>query len=73
MTTYVYPNCKSKAELKQLVAEGKPVRFVPQGMGPQIGPDFTGTILDLMGPHYPKPHKWYANVKMENGKIIKIT
>jgi len=73
MTTYCYPNAKSKAELKRWIAEGKSVRFVPQGMGPAIGPNFTGKILDLMGPHYPAPHKWYANVELVDGKVVKIS
>lgn len=22
------------------------------------------------GPHYPKPHKWYASVKIKNGIVV---
>lgn len=74
MTTYVYPNFKSKKALKDAIAEGKTVRFEGQSMCSPT-PDystFTGKILDLMGPHYPEPHKWYANVILENGKVIKV-
>lgn len=24
------------------------------------------------GPHYPKPHTWYASVKVEDGVIVKV-
>lgn len=75
MTTYVYPNFTSKATLKRAVAEGKPVTFKGQSIAGNT-PDystFTGKILDLCGPHFPSPHKWYANVEMKDGKIIKIT
>jgi hypothetical protein len=24
------------------------------------------------GPHYPKPHTWYAKVTMKNGVVVKV-
>jgi hypothetical protein len=24
------------------------------------------------GPHYPKPHRWYAWVEVQNGQIIRV-
>jgi hypothetical protein len=74
MTTYVYPNFKSKKALKDHVAKGLPVTFEGQSIAVQT-PDyskFTGTILDLCGPHFPEAHKWYANVVLENGVVKKI-
>jgi actin-related protein len=75
MTTYVHPNFASKAALKRAVAEGKKVRFERKSIvnGGDVAEDFTGKILDLCGPHFPSPHKWYANVEMKDGKILKIT
>ena len=74
MSTYVYPNFKSKKALKEAIAKGEKVTFRGQSMMDNT-PDystFTGKILDLMGPHYPEPHKWYANVILENGKVVKV-
>jgi hypothetical protein len=30
-----------------------------------------GTVF-LEGPHYPEPHKWYAECEVRNGQIIKV-
>lgn len=30
-----------------------------------------GTVY-LEGPHYPKPHTWYAEGTMKNGKLISV-
>jgi len=30
-------------------------------------------IVTLEGPHYPEPHRWYANAKIVGGKVVKIT
>lgn len=24
------------------------------------------------GPHFPKPHRWYAQVEVKNGKVVKV-
>ena len=44
--------------------------FQPNDMGftPKI---MTGKVL-LEGPHYPKPHKWYAECIADNGFIVKV-
>lgn len=39
-----------------------------------LGPDlsnFTGTVF-LEGPHYPEPHRWYAQGEMKDGVLIKV-
>jgi len=30
-----------------------------------------GTV-DIEGPHYPKPHTWYAQVIVDDGQIIEV-
>jgi len=64
---YVEGNPKSKKELKALVSEGRAYIFSP---GPfpakQNGREF------VEGPHYPQPHRWYAQVEVEGGKIVKV-
>lgn len=64
--SYVSPNYKTKKEFIQAVKDGvKHATFNPSGMFPttQNGSD------TVEGPHYPKPHKWYASVTVENGIV----
>ena len=65
---YVYPNVKSKAELKRLLAEGKPVSVSPNGLEPTVD---NGRV-QLEGPHYPKPHSWYASGIVYGGRLVSI-
>jgi hypothetical protein len=66
---YVNPDYKSKKEFKEAVAKGvKHYPYNPSGMFPttQNGVEF------IEGPHYPKPHKWYAEVKVAGGIVISV-
>lgn len=65
---YVSPNYRTKKALKDAIAQGKYVDVYQLGMGniPQNGPVY------LEGPHYPEPHKWYAQGTMQNGKLVKV-
>lgn len=65
---YVDPNFPSKKALKEAVAKGDSVYvFSPGPFGcKQDGTEF------IEGPHYPKPHSWYAQVEVEGGKVIKV-
>ena len=66
---YVDPNYKSKKDFKTAVDNGvqhKP--YNPSGMFPV--PE-NGRV-SIEGPHYPKPHKWYANCDVVNGVIVKV-
>ena len=65
--SYVDPNYKTKKEFIAAVNAGVKHRtYNPSGMFPtlQNGPDV------IEGPHYPKPHKWYAQVRVENGIVV---
>ena len=66
---YVYPNFKSKKELKEAVAAGRTVTV--SGTGPMSGDKSNGTV-PAAGPHFPAPHKWYAQVVVKDGKVIKV-
>jgi len=71
---YTHTNFKSKKALKEAVAAGKEVTiFQPNEMfpNPKAAPDFTGKAT-IEGPHFPEPHKFYAEVEMVNGKIVKV-
>jgi hypothetical protein len=65
---YCNVNFKSKKELKQAITEGKKIGIFAPGLG---APKDNG-LETLEGPHYPQPHKWYAEVEMKNGYIIKV-
>lgn len=65
---YTVTNFKSKKALKEAVAAGKEVRIFAPGLGT---PKTDGTEF-LEGPHYPEPHRWYAQVEMKDGKVVKV-
>lgn len=65
---YTVKNYKSKKDLKADVAAGKEVRLYAPGLGSPIE---NGTEF-VEGPHYPQPHKWYAQVEMKDGKVVKV-
>ncbi|MDD5006893.1 MAG: hypothetical protein PHC68_00655 [Syntrophorhabdaceae bacterium] len=59
---------KTKKELKEAIKSGKKVSIYSPGIGT---PKADGREY-LEGPHYPKPHTWYASVLMEGGYIKKV-
>ena len=66
---YVSPNYPTKKALKEALASGKDVRVFQPGLG-TVPTD--GTIA-LEGPHFPKPHRWYAQGTMRAGKLVKVS
>lgn len=66
---YTTTNYKSKKALKADLAAGKEITyFQPGGMFPTP----TDGSFTLEGPHYPEPHRWYAQAVAKNGKIISV-
>jgi hypothetical protein len=65
---YVSPNFKSKKELKEAVKAGKLVSAYSPGPFPPKRNGREG----IEGPHYPEPHRWYAEVEVENGYVKKV-
>lgn len=65
---YTAINFKSKKALKDAVAAGQVVTIYAPGLGT---PKDNGTEF-VEGPHYPQPHKWYAQVEMKDGKVVKV-
>lgn len=67
---YVDPDYPTKAAFKKAVNEDgeNPLTYNPSGMFPtkQEGTDF------IEGPHYPKPHRWYAQVEVRAGRVVKV-
>jgi hypothetical protein len=70
MTMYTFENFQSKKALKEAVSQGKRVEvYQPNGdIFGNTGP-FNGTVY-LEGPHYPKPHKWYASATVKDSVIV---
>ena len=67
---YVEPNFKTKKQLKEAIANGDRVRvFQP---GPFDGIPRNGKVA-IEGPHYPKPHTWYATGIIQDGILVKVT
>jgi hypothetical protein len=62
---YVDPNFKTKKALKEAVAAGEYVTVYSPG---PFGCKQNGNE-SVEGPHYPEPHKWYAQVTVENGVV----
>lgn len=65
---YAKTNYKSKKALKDAVKNGEEVRIFSPGPFPAKS---DGTEF-LEGPHYPEPHKWYAQVEMKDGLVVKV-
>ncbi len=68
---YVVGNPKTKKLLKEWVNDSdkhvqvyQPGRFSQEDM-------VSGTVY-LEGPHYPKPHRWYAQGTLKNGVLVKV-
>lgn len=67
---YTNVNYPTKKALKEDFKLGMKIEvFQPGGVFPPKVPD--GRAY-LEGPHYPKPHTWYATVDVVDGVITKI-
>jgi len=65
---YTNPNFETKKALKEAMEAGKTVTVFAPVLG---APVENGTEF-VEGPHYPKPHTWYAQVEMKDGKVVKV-
>lgn len=65
---YTEINFKTKKELKIAVDSGKEIRVFQPG----LFPGETDGMVCLEGPHYPEPHRWYAEAEIENGIVKKV-
>jgi len=71
---YTVTDFKTKKEFKAAVTafnsgSGGPVTLYSPGI---CEPKTDGTEY-VEGPHFPKPHTWYAKVTMKDGNVIKVT
>jgi len=67
---YTTINFRTKKALKEALLNGVRITvFQPSPFGDEDLPD--GTAF-LEGPHYPEPHRWYAQVEVRDGVVIKV-
>ena len=65
---YTEKNFKTKKALKEAVAAGEKIYLFAPGMGT---PKRDGTEF-VEGPHFPEPHRWYAQVTMKDGVVVAV-
>ena len=64
---YCTKNFATKAALKRALQAGETVStFQPGGLFPAVK---DGKVA-LEGPHYPKPHTWYASAQVRQGVVV---
>jgi hypothetical protein len=65
---YTSIDFKTKKAFKEAVASGQQIGLFAPGLGIPV---VNGTET-VEGPHYPKPHTWYAKVTMKNDVVVKV-
>lgn len=65
---YTTIDFKSKKALREAVAAGVKVTVYQPGLGDVPA---NGRVA-LEGPHYPKPHTWYAEAVLEGGFVKSV-
>ena len=65
---YTSINFKTKKQFKEAITRGDKITLYAPGLGE---PKNDGTEF-AEGPHYPKPHTWYATVTMDSGFVTKV-
>lgn len=66
---YTVTNFKTKKALKEAVQAGKAVEVYQPG---PFGPAVRDGKVALEGPHYPEPHRWYAEAVIKNSLVISV-
>lgn len=64
---YARTNYLTKKALREAVTSGARVEVFQPG---PFGPAVEDGVAFLEGPHYPKPHSWYAQVLVKDGVIV---
>lgn len=67
---YTNKDFKTKKALKEALKAGETITVY------QPGPFYSGNVQSgtvyLEGPHYPKPHTWYAQGVVKDGKLVLV-
>ena len=67
---YTRTNFRTKKALKEAVAAGEIVSYYQPG--PFGGNEPSDGVFCCEGPHYPEPHRWYAECTAEGGQVVKV-
>ena len=67
---YTDTNFKTKKALKEAVAKGEQVTYFQPG--PFGGKEIRDGTIFCEGPHYPEPHRWYAQCTVKDGVIVSV-
>lgn len=67
-TTRDFP---TKKALREAVKAGERVTLFQPGPFPAPA-GWENSEVSVEGPHYPKPHTWYARVTLKDGVAIKV-
>lgn len=67
---YTHTNFKTKKALKTAVAAGEVVTYFQPG--PFGGNEPQNGHITLEVPHYPQPHRWYAQATVREGRIVEV-
>ena len=67
---YTTKNFKSKKALKEAVAAGEVVTYYQPG--PFGGNEPKDGTVFFEGPHYPEPHRWYAQATVKDGVVVSV-
>ena len=70
---YTVKNYRSKKDLKADVANGVcvPISYADAYLRGIFPAKTDGTEV-IEGPHYPEPHKWYAQALLRDGLVIMV-
>lgn len=68
--SYTTRNFPTKKAVKEALAAGSQITCFNPGLGGDLS-KFSGRVY-LEGPHYPQPHRWYAQGEMKDGRLISI-
>lgn len=71
---YTVKNFKTKKALKEAVAAGEQIRvYQPNDIAGVTSRVSHGTHqVTLEGPHFPEPHRWYAQATVVDGKVVAV-
>ena len=69
---YTTTNYKTKKQLRDAIAAGDRITvYQPNADITGAYPPNDGRVF-LEGPHYPQPHKWYAEATLREGVVVSI-
>jgi hypothetical protein len=70
---YTTVNFKTKKALKDAVKAGDRIEvYAPNNDLFGNNANTTNGTVYLEGPHYPEPHKWYAQATLKDGYIVSV-